>query len=85
MKTTLELEDDVAARLKSVAQAIGIPFEKVLNDAVREGLPKVAQNIPIKAKPFRQKTQNLGIYPHIDYSKTSALLAEMEVEAFLQS
>ena len=85
MKKTLELEDDVAAKLDSVAQATGRPVDKILNDAVREGLPKVFLQTQIPSKPFRQKTHKMGVYPNVDYSKTSALLDQLETEDFARS
>ena len=85
MKKTLELEDDIAAKLDTLAQATGLSLDKVLNEAVREGLTKVGQKLPVKAKPFCQKTHKMGVYAHIDYSKTSALLDELDGSDFLES
>ena len=85
MRKTLELEDDVAARLHSAARATGRSVDKILNEAVREGLPNVLRESPIQPKPFRQKTHKMGVYPNMDYSKTSALLDGLEAEDFLWS
>ena len=85
MRKTLELEDDVAARLDSVAQATGRSVDKILNDAVREGLANVLRRSQIQPKPFRQKTHKMGVFPNMDYSKTSALLDKLEAEDFLRS
>src|SRR5437870_5795621 len=76
MRKTLELEEDVAAKLDSAAQTTGLSVDKILNDAVREGLANVLRQSTIQPKPFHQKTHKMGIYPSFDYSKTSALLDE---------
>ena len=85
MRKTLELEDDVAASLDSAAQATGLSVDKILNEAVREGLANVLLESTTQSKPFRQKTHKMGVYPNTDYSKTSALLDDLEAEDFLRS
>lgn len=77
MKTTLTLEDDLVAEIESVVKKTGQSFDKLVNNALREGLAKVT-SLPIKAKPFRQKTHNMGVYPHVDYTKAMALAEESE-------
>lgn len=43
MRTTLTLEPDVAAMLRSVQQARNLSLKEAVNAALREGLPRVAQ------------------------------------------
>jgi hypothetical protein len=38
MRTTLTLDDDVAAKLRAEARRLGRPFREVVNDALRRGL-----------------------------------------------
>jgi predicted transcriptional regulator len=38
MRTTLTLDDDVAAKLKTEAQRAGRPFREIVNEALRRGL-----------------------------------------------
>ncbi len=38
MRTTLTLDDDVAAKLKTEAQRAGRPFREVVNETLRRGL-----------------------------------------------
>ena len=38
MRTTLTLDDDVAARLKAEARRSGKPFKQVVNECLRRGL-----------------------------------------------
>jgi hypothetical protein len=37
MRTTLTLEDDVAAKLKTEAQQTGRPFREIVNETLRRG------------------------------------------------
>ena len=85
MKRTLELEDDVAANVESVAQATGLPIDKVFNDAVREGLGKVAGKTPLKPGPFQQKTHKLGWYPGMTWEKIQEMLLEEEAHEYRAS
>jgi hypothetical protein len=38
MRTTLTLDDDVAAKLKTEAQRAGPPFREIVNEMLRRGL-----------------------------------------------
>jgi hypothetical protein len=38
MRTTLTLNDDVAAKLKTEAQRAGRPFREIVNETLRRGL-----------------------------------------------
>lgn len=38
MRTTLTLDDDLAARLETLSQRRGVPFRQVVNEAIRKGL-----------------------------------------------
>jgi predicted transcriptional regulator len=46
MRTTLTLDDDVAAKLKAEARRIGRPFREIVNNALRDGFasPDVASH-----------------------------------------
>lgn len=72
MRTTLTLDDDVAALLKKEARKSGEPFKQVLNRIIRLGF--VAAKEPPR-KPFKVKPINLGL-PH--YDKVEDLLERLE-------
>lgn len=72
MRTTLTLDDDVAALLKKEARKSGEPFKQVLNRIIRLGF--VAAKEPPR-KPFKVKPINLGL-PH--YDKVEELLERLE-------
>ena len=73
MRTTLTLDDDVAALLKKEARKSGEPFKQVVNDTLRRGLTSARQ--PVR-KPFKVKPINLGL-PR-DFDKVEDLLEYLE-------
>ena len=72
MRTTLTLDDDVAALLKQEMRKSGEPFKQVVNRAIRLGLTEPKQRA---GKPFKVKPINLGL-PH--YDKVEELLEFLE-------
>lgn len=76
MRTTLTLEDDVAAKLKSETRRTGRPFKQVVNEMLREGF---ARRVGWKKEPpFRIKARNLGTRPGLDYDNIGLLLEQTE-------
>jgi hypothetical protein len=76
MRTTLTLDDDVAARLQAEARRSGRPFRTVVNEHLRAAL---AQRKAIKLPPFRVKPRNMGgPLPGLSYDNIGALLEEVE-------
>jgi hypothetical protein len=59
MRTTLSLDDDVAALLRRALTRRKEPLRKVVNDALREGLPKLLGPRPVR-KPYRTRPMKLG-------------------------
>ena len=76
MRTTLTLDDDVAAKLKSESRKTGRPFRETVNARLRAGL-SVGQQGTL-AKPFRVTPRDMGLRPGISIDKVSALLDEVE-------
>lgn len=72
MRTTLTLEDDVAALLRKEVRKSGEPFKQVVNRYLRLGLttPKQPARKPFKAKPW-----NLQLPP---FEKVEELLEYLE-------
>jgi len=77
MRTTLTLDDDVAARLQAEARRSGRSFKTVVNEHLRCAL---AQKKVLKAAPpFRVKPRNLGgPAPGLSYDDVGGLLEEVE-------
>lgn len=57
MRTTLTIDDQVAAALKEAAHRQRKPFSQVVNDALRLGLHELEHPRP---KPYRLKPASLG-------------------------
>jgi len=58
MRTTLTLDEDVAAKLKAQARRSGASFRDVVNDALRRGLSAPSAKPP--RKPFKIAARDLG-------------------------
>lgn len=55
IRTTITLDDDVAASLREASLKKGVPFKKMVNDAIRSGLPtlfKRPKDTMVEIKPF---------------------------------
>ena len=79
MRTTLTIDDDIAARLEDLRLRKGLSLKKTVNLLLRDGLS--AQNKPKNAKRFRSKPQNLGLRAGYDATKLNQLADELESEA----
>lgn len=58
MRTTLTLDDDVAARLQTEARRSGRSFKVVVNESLRAALAQ--RKVVQAAAPFRVKAADLG-------------------------
>lgn len=72
MRTTITLDPDVEALLKKTMRERGITFKDAVNQAVRDGLAKPAEDVP----PFKQRAFHLG-KPLVDLTKALALADEL--------
>jgi hypothetical protein len=72
VRTTLTLDNDIAALLKKEARQTGEPFKQVVNRYLRRGItaPKQAP-----AMRFKVKAKNLGL-PH--FEKTEQYIEFLE-------
>jgi hypothetical protein len=59
MRTTLTLDDDVAALLVRARRTRRAPLKQVVNDALRAGLRELVAP-PTRAKPFTTRSVSLG-------------------------
>jgi Ribbon-helix-helix protein, copG family len=51
MRTTLTIDEDVAARLRLLREERGLSFKELVNEALRSGLAALEQ--PTKSRPMR--------------------------------
>jgi hypothetical protein len=78
VRTTLTLDDDVAAKLKSRSRKTGRPFREVVNDAIRRGLEDAAAR-PGAGAPFVVRTRDLGeLAPGLSLDNVGDLLERVE-------
>ena len=90
MRTTLTLDDDIAATLKERARLLERPFKQVVNEVLRRGLslsdtpaeerepPSSNEERPV----FRVKPNHSGFAPGVDPLKLKEINAERELAEF---
>ena len=82
MRTTLTLDDDVAAELKKAAYERGEPFKRVVNEALRAGL--AAARATGKPRTYRLEPQSLGsLRSGVNLDKALRLADELEDAAIV--
>jgi hypothetical protein len=76
MRTTIDLDPDVDARLRALARERGVPLRTVINDALRAGIePRDGD-----AQPYTLPSRRLGVRPGINLDKAMRLAGELEDE-----
>ncbi len=76
MRTTLTLDDDVAAKLKTAARRSGRAFRDVVNDTLRRGL---LTDKATTREPFRIAPRSLGgLRPGLNVDNIGELLDRIE-------
>lgn len=75
MRTTVTLDEDVAAKLRETARRQKTSFKEVLNASVRRGLQADA---PGAAEPYRMRPRPMRARPGIDLDRALALAGELE-------
>ena len=75
MRTTLTLEQDVAAKLRSEMRRSGKSFKETVNEFLRLGL-NTRQIRPVK--PFKVKARPMGLRPGFSFDCVSRLLEQLE-------
>jgi hypothetical protein len=81
MRTTLTLDDDVAAAIEQLRKTRDASLKDLVNEAMRRGLREMTAR-PKRRQPFRTKAVDLGevLIPSID--DISEVLAIAEGEAY---
>ena len=82
MRTTVTLDEDLAAQLQELAHRTRKPFKAVLNEAIRKGLG--GSNKTTVTRPFRVRARDCGLRPGLDDRRFNQLADELEVEAAAQ-
>ncbi len=76
MRTTLTLDEDVAAKLKSDVRRSGRSFKEAVNYYLRLGLN--ARKSSRATKPFKVRARPLGQQPGVSYDDVWALIEQLE-------
>ena len=77
MRTTLTLDDDVAAKLKAEARRTGKSFKATVNELLRLALNRKPE--AGTREPFRVEARDLGeLQPGLSLNSIAALLEQVE-------
>ena len=77
MRTTLTLDDDVAAKLKAEARRAGRPFRDVVNETLRRGL--IMRRPAARREAFRITVRDLGnLRPGLSLDNVAGLVEQLE-------
>jgi hypothetical protein len=75
MRTTLNLDDDVAAQLTALSRESAVSMSRVANELLRAGLRAACQ--PVEAPPYVAPTFDTG-RPLVDVTDVAAALEVLE-------
>lgn len=81
MRTTLSLDDDVAAQLDQLRAHRDRPFKDIVNDVLRAGLAQLEREQPVRQGPYT-RTVSLGRPRLPDIDDVSEALALVEGEDY---
>ena len=81
MRTTLTLDDDVAAAIERLRRARNASLKDIVNEALRKGLSDLNTR-PKQHEPFKTKSVALGRLRLASIDNVSESLAVAEAEAF---
>lgn len=79
MRTTITLDEDVAAQLKRVMRERDVTFKSAVNEALRAGLAADRE-----ARAYRLPTYAMGARPGIDLGRASGMAAALEDEEIVR-
>lgn len=72
MRTTVTLDDDVAAKLRDRMNHSGATFKEALNNCLRRGLEQPSDTE--LATPFTVEARSMGLRPGVDLDDIGGLL-----------
>jgi hypothetical protein len=77
MRTTLTLDDDVAAKLKTESQRAGRPFREIVNETLRRGLE--SRRATAQRRAFKVAARDLGnLRPGLSLDNIAELIDHVE-------
>lgn len=78
MRTTLSMDDDVVDRARAIAAALRVPFRRVVNEALRAGLPTL-EDLP-RTRAYHTNPHAMGLEAGRNLDNIQALLSQVEGE-----
>lgn len=81
MRTTLTLDDDVAALVERLRRERRLPLKEIINDALRRGLREAVAR-PRAREPFQTRAVDLGSTRAGNIDDVAGTLAAAEGEDF---
>lgn len=81
MRTTLSLDDDVAAALRQLQRESQRPWKEVVNEALRAGIAQAAAGERERRRPRRTRSVRLGPLKVGDIANVHEVLSLVEGEA----
>ena len=82
MRTTLTIDDDLAAALKRSAARSGKSFKAIVNEAIRRGM-STGEKPASRRERFRVLSARRGFLPGVDPLKLNQLVDELAVDGFV--
>jgi len=77
MRTTLTLDDDVAAKLKAESRRAGRPFREIVNETLRCGL--ASRRATARRQSFKIAARDLGdLKPGLSLDNVAELIEHVE-------
>jgi hypothetical protein len=77
MRTTLTLDDDVAAKLRAESRRAGRPFKEVVNETLRSGL--ASRRFAGRRQTFKIAARDLGkLKPGLSLDNVGELIEQIE-------
>jgi hypothetical protein len=83
MRTTLTLDDDIAAKLRELAHRRRVPFREVVNTVLRRGLA-AQESLAASRRPFRIDAFRSPFRAGVDPLKLNQLADDLEVRRFAE-
>jgi hypothetical protein len=77
MRTTLTLDDDVAAKLKAESRRADRPFREIVNETLRRGL--ASRRVAARRQAFKVDARDLGsLKPGLSLDNIAELIEQVE-------
>ena len=77
MRTTLTLDDDVAAKLKAESRRAGRPLRDIVNETLRRG--QASRRLAARRQTFKIRPRDLGnLKPGLSLDNVEELLEQVE-------